>query len=228
MCMQHGACMAWCFVAWCIAAYYSRSKEAYASCLNVHRMDCVRRGMLLLTLMPRHPSNGCPMPPPPFFLRCFHALAKAASHFLSAGHTWSVQISLLAIREGAADLLVQLLTVASPDIRAAAVFGLGCLVHSGTLPAGGSGAGDEQPMPVQPPTQVRVFFRFFQFRYLFSVSWLWPSQGFEGSPMHGCVRCGRERRMLNDMYASHASPHMACTLQDRYPRFHPLSTIHLH
>ena len=40
------------------------------------------------------------------------------------------QVSLLAIREGAADLLVQLLTVASPDIRAAAVFGLGCLVHS--------------------------------------------------------------------------------------------------
>ena len=36
----------------------------------------------------------------------------------------------MAIREGAADLMVQLLTVASPEIRAAAVFGLGCLVHS--------------------------------------------------------------------------------------------------
>ena len=36
----------------------------------------------------------------------------------------------MAIREGAADLLVQLLTVASPEIRAAAVCGLGCLVHS--------------------------------------------------------------------------------------------------
>jgi len=41
-----------------------------------------------------------------------------------------LQVSLLAIREGAADLLVQLLTMASPVIRAAAVFGLGCLVHS--------------------------------------------------------------------------------------------------
>jgi regulator-associated protein of mTOR len=40
------------------------------------------------------------------------------------------EISLMAIREGAADLLVQLLTVASPDIRAGAVFGLGCLIHS--------------------------------------------------------------------------------------------------
>eukprot|EP00798_Chlamydomonas_sp_ICE-L_P024029 gene24029-9606_t len=40
------------------------------------------------------------------------------------------EVSLMAIREGAADLLVQLLTVASPGIRAAAVFGLGCLVHS--------------------------------------------------------------------------------------------------
>jgi hypothetical protein len=45
-----------------------------------------------------------------------------------------LQISLTAIREGAADLLVQLLTVASPEIRAAAVFGLGCLVHSGPGP----------------------------------------------------------------------------------------------
>lgn len=45
-----------------------------------------------------------------------------------------LQISLTAIREGAADLLVQLLTVASPEIRAAAVFGLGCLVHSGSGP----------------------------------------------------------------------------------------------
>ncbi|KAG1677758.1 hypothetical protein FOA52_001070 [Chlamydomonas sp. UWO 241] len=40
------------------------------------------------------------------------------------------EISLMAIREGAADLLVQLLTVASPEIRAAAVSGLGSLVHS--------------------------------------------------------------------------------------------------
>ncbi|GAX72618.1 hypothetical protein CEUSTIGMA_g74.t1 [Chlamydomonas eustigma] len=40
------------------------------------------------------------------------------------------EISLMAIREGAADLLVNLLTVASPEIRASAVFGLGCLVHS--------------------------------------------------------------------------------------------------
>lgn len=41
-----------------------------------------------------------------------------------------MQIALLAIREGAADLLVSFLTMTLPEIRAAAVFGLGCLVHS--------------------------------------------------------------------------------------------------
>ncbi|MEW5306106.1 MAG: hypothetical protein WDW36_008599 [Sanguina aurantia] len=40
------------------------------------------------------------------------------------------EIALLAIREGAADLLVSFLTMTLPEIRAAAVFGLGCLVHS--------------------------------------------------------------------------------------------------
>ena len=50
------------------------------------------------------------------------------------------QISLMAIREGAADLMVQLLTVASPEIRAAAVFGLGCLVHSCPEVGGAGGA----------------------------------------------------------------------------------------
>lgn len=49
-----------------------------------------------------------------------------------------LQVSLMAIREGAADLLVQLLTVASPEIRAAAVFGLGCLVHASPGPSEGA------------------------------------------------------------------------------------------
>ncbi len=40
------------------------------------------------------------------------------------------QISLLAIREGAADLLVALIQGSAPEIRAAAVFGLGCLVYA--------------------------------------------------------------------------------------------------
>ena len=47
----------------------------------------------------------------------------------------------MAIREGAADMLVQLLTVPSPDIRAATVFGLGCLVHSCPEAADGPGGG---------------------------------------------------------------------------------------
>ncbi len=41
-----------------------------------------------------------------------------------------LQLSLHAIREGAADILVQLLTSPLPEIRAAAIFGLACLVHS--------------------------------------------------------------------------------------------------
>ncbi|KAL6753623.1 raptor N-terminal caspase like domain-containing protein [Haematococcus lacustris] len=63
-------------------------------------------------------------------------------------------ISLNAIREGAADLLVQLLTVASPEIRAAAVFGLGCLVHSGR-PAGAAGVVGGPDAP-EPPTEDRL------------------------------------------------------------------------
>ncbi|GFH17993.1 raptor_N domain-containing protein, partial [Haematococcus lacustris] len=63
-------------------------------------------------------------------------------------------ISLNAIREGAADLLVQLLTVASPEIRAAAVFGLGCLVHSGrSAGAAGVVGGPDAP---EPPTEDRL------------------------------------------------------------------------
>lgn len=45
-------------------------------------------------------------------------------------HPPSLQISLTAIREGAADILVQLLTSPLAEIRAAAIFGLGCLIHS--------------------------------------------------------------------------------------------------
>ena len=59
------------------------------------------------------------------------------------------QFSLHAIREGAADILVQLLTSPLPEIRAAAIFGLACLIHScpaaGDRPlhlhAGGGGGG---------------------------------------------------------------------------------------
>ncbi|GLC71947.1 hypothetical protein PLESTF_001187700 [Pleodorina starrii] len=40
------------------------------------------------------------------------------------------EFSLHAIREGAADILVQLLTSPLPEIRAAAIFGLACLIHS--------------------------------------------------------------------------------------------------
>ncbi|KAG2445405.1 hypothetical protein HXX76_000027 [Chlamydomonas incerta] len=59
------------------------------------------------------------------------------------------EFSLHAIREGAADILVQLLTSPLPEIRAAAIFGLACLIHScpaagdrhGGGGAGGGGAG---------------------------------------------------------------------------------------
>lgn len=61
--------------------------------------------------------------------RCSHHSQLSASPYF-ARVCCHPQVSLLAIREGAADLLVQLLTMASPVIRAAAVFGLGCLVHS--------------------------------------------------------------------------------------------------
>ncbi|GFR43035.1 hypothetical protein Agub_g4039, partial [Astrephomene gubernaculifera] len=75
------------------------------------------------------------------------------------------EFSLHAIREGAADILVQLLTSPLPEIRAAAIFGLACLIHSCPDPGeaaaaaaaagvhhggagaggGGAGAGGEHP-----------------------------------------------------------------------------------
>eukprot|EP00798_Chlamydomonas_sp_ICE-L_P020688 gene20688-27484_t len=60
------------------------------------------------------------------------------------------EVSLMAIREGAADLLVQLLTVASPDIRAAAVFGLGCLVHSCSESSSDPAASADMPINMTP------------------------------------------------------------------------------
>ncbi|PNH07533.1 Regulatory-associated protein of TOR 1 [Tetrabaena socialis] len=69
------------------------------------------------------------------------------------------ELSLHAIREGAADILVQLLTSPLPEIRAAAIFGLACLIHScpdpndlrggihhgGAVPGGGPGSGAALP-----------------------------------------------------------------------------------
>ncbi|GLI58486.1 hypothetical protein VaNZ11_000217 [Volvox africanus] len=67
------------------------------------------------------------------------------------------EFSLHAIREGAADILVSLLTSPLPEIRAAAIFGLACLIHSCPDPSdpshvhhsGGPGgiAGGANPVP---------------------------------------------------------------------------------
>lgn len=61
------------------------------------------------------------------------------------------EISLHAIREGAADILVQLLASPSPEIRAAAIFGLACLIHS---------CPDDPPnlpdVPIAPATDDRL------------------------------------------------------------------------
>ena len=88
-----------------------------------------------------------------------HRLESSAAMHRQPQH-FPKQVSLMAIREGAADLLVQLLTVASPDIRAAAVFGLGCLVHS--CPEGvpgseaGSGGGSADHPLNMTPTEDRL------------------------------------------------------------------------
>ncbi|KAG2485410.1 hypothetical protein HYH03_015896 [Edaphochlamys debaryana] len=67
------------------------------------------------------------------------------------------EFSLHAIREGAADILVQLLTSPLPEIRAASIFGLACLIHSCPDPAdpahhgaAAGGAGGAGPVPDHP------------------------------------------------------------------------------
>ncbi len=91
------------------------------------------RGASVAPRAPSSPPRCALLPvlcsPRAIALPCTHCACRAAAstHMRTCA---LAQVSLLAIREGAADLLVQLLTMASPVIRAAAVFGLGCLVHS--------------------------------------------------------------------------------------------------
>lgn len=54
----------------------------------------------------------------------------------------------MAIQKGAADLLARLLVVSNPEVRAAAVFALGCLIQVALLTPNAKGQTTGPPLPL--------------------------------------------------------------------------------